>query len=445
VRYELFVGWRYLKAKTKMAFIPIITFISVAGVAVGVMALVVVISVMNGFDTDLRRKILGNHSHLLVESYSGMPEWRDMIAEIEREPGVIAAAPVHVGHALIRTLDTAISDGVRIKGVEPTYEVQVTDIAQNLMLGRLGDLKPEPDILEASGALPLSQWSRPLPGVILGKELAKRLYQINVYDRGLEREMLRSGVIGQRLRIISPLEEETPLGTGLRSATHQVAGILDSGFYEYDSHYALIGLDSARYLFNLRGGVTRIEVRLENIEEAATVAERLYERLRQRFGRSFVLTTWMQMNETFFTALKIEKIAMFVILVLIVLVAAFNIASTLIMVVMEKTRDIGILRSIGASRRGIMAIFVIEGAVIGVLGTLLGLTGGVAICLFLEQYGLDLPGHGSIYYIDQLPVEMRLPDIVLVTLLTFLTCLASSFYPAWQGAKLIPVQALRYE
>ncbi len=444
MRYELFIGWRYLKAKTKMAFIPVITFISVVGVAVGVMALVVVISVMNGFDTDLRQKILGNHSHLLVESYYGMPEYSEMVAEIEREPGVVAAAPVHVGHALIRTLDTAVADGVRVKGVAPEHEVRVTDIEKNLMLGRLEDLQPEAEVVDASETTPLSGWSRPLPGVILGKELAKRLYQMDVYDKGLEKEVLRS-VLGQRLKIISPLEEQTPLGRNLRSATYQVTGILDSGFYEYDSHYALISLDSARYLFNLENGVTRIEVRLKALDQAGPLSGKLFERLKGRFGRHFVLTTWMQMNQTFFTALKIEKVAMFVILVLIVMVAAFNIASTLIMVVMEKTRDIGVLRSIGASRRGIMAIFVIEGAVIGVLGTLLGLAGGVAICVFLEHYGLELPGHGSIYYIDQLPVEMRLSDIFLVTVLTFLTCLVSSFYPAWQGAKLIPVQALRYE
>jgi len=444
LRYELFVGWRYLKAKTKMAFIPIITFISVMGVAVGVMALVVVISVMNGFDTDLRQKILGNHSHLLVESYYGIPDYLEMIEVIEQEPGVVAAAPVHVGHALIRTLGTAVADGVRVKGIEAGYELRVTDIGKNLMLGALEDLQPEPEVTDASATKSLSDWSRSLPGVILGKELAKRLYQINVYDREAEGSVLRS-VLGERLRIISPLEEQTPLGRSMRSATFQVVGILDSGFYEYDSHYAVIGLDTARYLFNLRGGVTRLEVRLEDLDQAGPVAGRLFDRLKEHFGHQFVLTTWMQMNETFFAALKIEKIAMFVILVLIVMVAAFNIASTLIMVVMEKTRDIGILRSIGASRRGIMAIFVIEGVVIAVLGTLLGLAGGVAVCLFLEQYGLELPGHGSIYYIDQLPVEMRLSDMVLVTVLTFLTCLASSFYPAWQAAKLIPVQALRYE
>lgn len=443
MRYEFFIGWRYLKAKTKMAFIPIITFISVAGVAVGVMALVVVISVMNGFDTDLREKILGNQSHLLIESVYGMPEYADIIEEVEKHPGVRAAAPVHIGHAMIRTSDTAV--GVRVKGLEPEYEVRVTDIDKNLMLGSLELLRSQlGSPADATGGLMLGRISKPLPGVVLGKELAKRLFQINVYDRNAEAAIL-SSVLGEHLEIISPLEENSPLGRRWRSSTHQVAGIFDSGFAEFDSNYALIGMDSARYLFNLQNGPTRIELHLEKIDQAAIIADQLFERLKERFGRMFVFTTWMQMNEVFFAALKIEKIAMFVILVLIVLVAAFNIASTLLMVVMEKTRDIGVLRSIGASRRGIMSIFIIEGTVIGVLGTLIGLVAGIAICIFLENYGLDLPGHGSIYYIDKLPVEMRVSDILLVMVLAFFTCLGSSVYPAWQAARLIPVQALRYE
>ena len=443
MRYELFIGWRYLKAKTRMAFIPVITFISVAGVAVGVMALVVVISVMNGFDTDLRKKILGNQSHLLVESYYGMPEYAEIIRVIEGQAGIVAAAPAHVGHAMIRTDDTAV--GVRIKGIVPKYEGRVTDVQKNLMLGDFDALQPA-SAEEADGAeaIDLASLSRSLPGIILGKELAKRLYHLDVYDPSIEADVLRTA-LGERLEVISPLEEKSPLGTRWRSAAFQVVGIFDSGFYEYDSNYALVGLPSAQYLFDLGRGVRRIEVRLTHLDQAGAVAAELYERLQEAFGRSYVMTTWMQMNETFFKALRIEKIAMFVILLLIVLVAAFNIASTLIMVVMEKTRDIGILRSIGASRRGIMAIFVIEGTVIGVLGTLLGLIGGIAVCLFLKEYGLDLPGHSSIYYIDKLPVEMRFTDIAVVTLLTFLTCVLASFYPAWQGAKLLPVQALRYE
>ena len=443
MRYELFIGWRYLKAKTKMAFIPIITFISVAGVAVGVMALVVVISVMNGFDTDLRSKILGNYSHLLVEQFPGIPNYPEVIQEIEEYPGVVAAAPVHIGHALLRTADIGLGEGIRVKGIEPDFEVRVTDVQKDLLVGNLDRLKSRPKD-ENEGSVDLTQLSRPLPGVVLGKELAKRLYQINVYDKEYEVEQLEL-LLGERLKIISPIEEESPLGTGMRTATFEVVAIFDSGFYEYDSHYALIGLDSARYLFALDEGVRRIEIRLENLDEATDISAGLFERLRDKFGQYFVMQTWMQMNEVFFTALRIEKIAMFVILVLIILVAAFNIASTLIMVVMEKTRDIGILRSIGASRRGIMAIFMIEGVVIGFLGTFLGLAGGIGICLFLKHYGLDLPGHGSIYYIDKLPVEMRFSDISLVSLLSLLTCFLSSIYPAWQAAKMVPVEALRYE
>ncbi len=443
MRYEIFIGYRYLKAKTRMSFVPIITFISVAGVAVGVMALVVVISVMNGFDTDLRKKILGNHSHLLVESYSGMPDTGQMVRAIEEDPGVVAAAPVHLGHAMIRTDDTAT--GVRVKGIVPEYEARVTQAVENMMLGDMTALEPEV-LRDATpeGSVSLDRFTRPLPGVVLGKELAKKLFLINVYENEYEEAAL-SGVLGERLEIITPLEEEGPLGKRWRSATFEVTGVFDSGLYEYDSNYALIGLDQAQYLFNLKSGVTRIEVRLKNLDEASVVASRLFESLDRRFNRFFETTTWMQMNKTFFLALRIEKIAMFVILVLIILVAAFNIASTLIMVVMEKTRDIGVLRSIGASRRSILTIFVIEGAVIGIIGLVLGLIGGIGLCLFLEQYGLELPGHGSIYYIDRLPVEMRLTDIMLICVLTFATCVLSSFYPAWQAARLDPVEAIRYE
>ncbi len=239
----------------------------------GVMALVVVISVMNGFDTDLREKILGNHSHLLVESFAGIENYPEAIEEIEKHPGVVAAAPVHIGHALLRTSDVGLGEGIRVKGIEPDYEARVTDVQKNLILGSLEGLRSGGG--DPGEAVDLTEMDRPLPGVVLGKELAKRLFQIDVYDRNLEAQTL-GALLGERLKIISPLEEEGPLGTAMRTQTFQVAGIFDSGFYEYDSHYALIGLEASEYLFALDHGVRRIEVRLVNLDQAAEIAAGLF-------------------------------------------------------------------------------------------------------------------------------------------------------------------------
>ncbi len=412
--YELFIGLRYLRAKRKQTFVSLITLISIAGVMVGVTALIVVIAVMNGFKEELRDKILGVTSHVVISRFDGnISKYQEVKAKVEEVSGVNAATPFIYTQVMISSRK-AISGAV-LRGIEPQTASKVINLQKNLRAGSLKELEAEnkPEGMRAT------------PGIILGNELARNI--------GVSR--------GEPVTVISPLGRLTPLGRVPRSQTFRVAGIFDSGMYEYDSTIAYVSLWAAQRFLGIGDRVTGIEVRVDDIYEADRVAKAIGKALD---GYPYWSRDWMRMNKNLFSALKLEKIVMFIILTLIILVAAFNIVGTLIMVVIEKTRDIAILKSMGATRRSIMKIFLIEGTVIGLVGTLLGLLGGYTLCTLLATYKfIELPS--DVYYISTLPVQMNPLDVVLIALAAIVITLAASVYPAWQASRFDPAEAIRYE
>lgn len=412
--YEMFIGLRYLKAKRKQTFVSLITLISIAGVMVGVTALIVVIAVMNGFKEDLRDKILGVTSHVVISRFDGnISKYQEVRAKVGEVSGVNAATPFIYTQVMISSRK-AISGAV-LRGIEPKTASKVINLPKNLRAGSLEELEAEnkPEGMRAT------------PGIILGNELARNI--------GASR--------GEPVTVISPLGRLTPLGRVPRSQTFRVAGIFDSGMYEYDSTIAYVSLWAAQRFLGIGDRVTGIEVRVDDIYEADRVARAIGKALD---GYPYWSRDWMRMNKNLFSALKLEKIVMFIILTLIILVAAFNIVGTLIMVVIEKTRDIAILKSMGATRRSIMKIFLIEGAVIGLVGTLLGLLGGYTLCTLLATYKfIELPS--DVYYISTLPVQMNPLDVALIALAAIVITLAASVYPAWQASRFDPAEAIRYE
>ena len=412
--YELFIGLRYLKAKRKQTFVSLITLISIAGVTVGVTALIVVLAVMNGFKEDLQDKILGVTSHVVISRFDGnISKYKQVQTKVEEVSGVAAATPFIYSQVMISSRQ-AISGAV-LRGIDPDSASKVINLPKNLRAGSLEELANEDTSAEPNTT----------PGIILGNELARNL--------GVSR--------GEPVTVISPLGRLTPLGQVPRSQTFRVMGIFDSGMYEYDSTLAYISIWAAQRFLGIGDRVTGIEVRVDDIYGADRVARAISNALE---GYPYWSRDWMRMNKNLFSALKLEKIVMFIILTLIILVAAFNIVGTLIMVVLEKTRDIAILKSMGATGRSIMKIFMIEGAIIGLVGTLLGLLGGYSLCKLLATYKfIELPQ--DVYYISTLPVKMDPLDVGLIAVAAMVISLAATVYPAWQASRLDPAEAIRYE
>jgi lipoprotein-releasing system permease protein len=406
--FEFLLSTRYLKAKRKQTFISIITMISVIGVMMGVMALIVVLSVMNGFREDLMSKILGVNSHLLVLSYEGaFKDYDKVIGQVDHVEGVVASTPFLYSQVMVNNSGSV--SGVILRGIDTETAPRVIGI--------------EPMIKEGS-LQSLERLHEGLPAIIIGKELSKNL-------------MARPGDI---LTVVSPLGKLTPLGRIPYDRKFKVTAIFESGMYEYDSSLAYVSLKEAQDFLGFESRVTGIEVKVKDVYEA----DRIGAAAQKRLGYPYWTKDWKQMNRSLVSALKLEKLTMFVILLMIVLVGALNIISTLVMVVMEKTRDVAILRAMGTTRRSIMSVFMLQGLLVGVVGTLAGLASGLGLCHLLAKYKfIDLPS--DIYYISTLPVRVETTDVAFVTISAVFISFLATVYPSWHASRLNPVEALRYE
>jgi lipoprotein-releasing system permease protein len=420
--FELFVSLRHLKAKRTQKFISLNTWISIGGVALGVMALIVVIAVMSGFGKDLRDKILGTNSHIVVTNItrSGMDDYESVLKKVMQAEGVKAAAPFILNQVMLTSGGN--SSGVVVRGIDPDREAMVSDLEKNLIQGDLAMLKKS----ERASKGPRRD------KIILGKELAQKL--------GVQ--------MNDAVSMISPASRLTPMGLVPKIKLFKVVGFFESGMFEYDSSLAFISVESAQKFFSMKGTVSGVEIRVDDIDRADKIAESLQESL----GFPYYARDWMRMNKNLFSALRLEKIVMFIILILIILVAAFNIVSTLFMVVMEKTKEIAILKSMGTSRTSIMKIFSLQGLIIGVTGTFIGCVGGFTIVPnlneivgFIESIFGITAFPSDVYYLDKLPSEIQYLDSFLIIIFSILICFLASLYPAWRASRMNPVDGLRYE
>lgn len=414
--FELFIAFKYLVARRKGVFALITTVISIAGVALGVAALVVTLSVMNGFKQDIQEKILGTQSHLVVlpSGRSALPRSPEIIQKINLHGGVEHVAPFILSQAIIRTEKKSI--GCIIKGILPEDEVKITSIGKYITRGSIESLTPAP----VRGEDPDRTHK---PSVVVGKELAQQL--------GI--------TVNSTIVIISPESYVTPFGNFPRSQICTVTGIFHSGMYEFDANLVYIHLSDAQNLFNLESLIGGYSVKLFDLYQA----ERISEEIQNVLGLSFWTRSWIEMNRNLFSALKLEKTVMFIVLTLIVLVAAFNIISNLFLLTIEKSRDIGILRAMGAKNTSILKIFLFEGLSSGILGITIGGMLGLGISYLLNRYQfITLPA--DIYYIDTLPVSIYWGDIVIISFSALLISLLATLIPAYKASRINPVEAIRY-
>lgn len=407
--YELFVARRYLRSKRKIAFLTIIPYISVGAVAIGVAALIVALSLMNGFAGEIRDRIVGMDAHLRVMKWheEGIGEYRNLTEELEKMPHVVAASPTVYGKAMIFSRST---DGIMVKGTDEEEFGRVSDLQQHLIYGHL-----------KLGEVP----GKGCPGIVMGSPLADRL-----------------GVtLGDTVYLASP-KSFTLASTWSppRMWRFFVTGVFGTGYYDFDTSLAIISVSSAQRLFGLDGTVTSIEIKLDDMYRVGAVMAALEERL----SYPYRILSWMDLNRHLFSWMAIEKLVAFLGLGLIVVVAASNIVSARLLRLLERTKEIGIFKAMGATRRSILLVFAIEGSIVGVVGTALGCLIGYALCWVQDRFKLvSLPG--DIYIINAVPVDMHVLDFLAIGLGTLLICFAASLYPAWKAASLDPVDAIRYE
>jgi lipoprotein-releasing system permease protein len=420
VRYELWVGLRYLRAKRSEVFISLITVISIVGVMIGVMTLNIVLAVMTGFEEDLRDRILGFNPHIVLMSYAGtIKDPADVLTTVRDTPGVVASAPLVYGQVMVSTGQSV--SGVIVRGVPTDLADAVIDLEKHIASGSLAGLGAPFEVPVEGGD---GTDTVELTGILLGKELAKQL--------GLQ--------VGDPVSIVSPIGSASPVGMIPKVKRFVVAGTFDSGMVDYDTTLLYMSLADAQRFFGLGDAITGVEIRVADLYGATAVARRL----EQTLGPPYRARDWMEVNRNLFLAFRLEKVVYFIVLTLIVLVAAFNIVATLIMVVMEKRKDIAILKSMGATRASIARIFVLKGAIIGVVGTLLGVLGGYAGCWVLARYQfVELPK--DVFYVSTVPVRIYGENFVTVALVSVVICLLATIYPARQAAGLAPVEVIRYE
>jgi lipoprotein-releasing system permease protein len=411
--YELFVGLRYTRAKRRNHFISFISLISMLGITLGIWALIVVLSVMNGFQHEIRTRILSVVSHVQITGADNtLPNWPAVAEQASKHPEVVATAPYVQAQALLSYGDSV--RGAIIRGIQPEQERSVADIESHMKSGTLTDLKP-------------GQF-----GIILGAELARAL------------RVMR----GDKVVLIAPRGQVTPAGIVPRLKQFTVVGVFEVGHYEYDSGLALIDLADAQKLFQLADAVSGVRLKIKDLLQAPRVAHELS----RMISADAYISDWTQQNANFFRAVEIEKRMMFLILTLIVAVAAFNIVSTLVMVVTDKQSDVAILRTLGASPRSIMKIFIVQGTIIGTVGTILGLVIGVITAInidvivpFIEHtFNVQFLSR-EVYYISELPSELQIGDVTVIALMSFVLTVLATLYPSFRASRINPAEALRYE
>ncbi len=411
--YELFIALRYTRTKRRNHFISFISLISMLGMALGVCALIVVLSVMNGFQKEIRTRILGIAPHLQVNAESNdLVDWQPTLQVIKSHPQVVAAAPFINGQGMI-SFDQNVQ-GVMVRGILPQDEKRVIDISNKMKFGSLNDL-------QANGF-----------GIALGSDLARSL----------------GAHVGDKVLLISPQGQVTPAGMMPRLKQFHVAAIFEIGMAPYDNALALIHLSDAQRLYRMDGTVSGISARLHDLDLAPQVSAEIGRSL----PRNTYVSDWTRQHANYFRAVQIEKKMMFIILSLIVAVAAFNIVSTMVMAVTDKRADIAILRTLGATPTSIMRIFIVQGVIIGLVGSVLGVAGGILLTLnidtvvpFIEKVvGMHFLSK-EVYFITELPSDLQCNDVLIVAGFSFLISLLATIYPSWRASKVQPAEALRYE
>lgn len=427
---EASLALQHLRPKRRRGFINLIGLIAVGGVAVSVAGVIIVVSVMNGFRRDIRDKIIGTSAHVVVNAYGkqGVPGWEKLAERIRGLQGVTGVSPYYQGQVMLKS--PAGVTGVMVQGILPSAHGTVSRLQDNLREGSLKPLEPAVDVAADSAAAdddgegPAAK-SGPVP-LLVGSELRGNL----------------DVTLGDEMTLFSPVFRSTAMGMLPRMAKARVVGSFQTGYYEYDSSLVYTSLAEAQRLFDAPGQVNQIAVRLARLEDSARVRDQIQ---RMDDGVSFWAADWQGMNRNLFKALQTEKMIMFIILGCMVLVSAVNIVSTLVMVVMEKQKEIGVLRSLGFSKGSVLRTFLAQGLYIGLGGGALGFAVGLGVCWIIDAFPIPIPGGGSVYYIDTLPVQVQGPDLAIVAAVTFVTCLLAAAYPARSAARLDPVEAIRYE
>ncbi len=405
--FELQIALRYLLAKRRQVFISVISLVSTVGVTVGVMALVIALALMTGLQNELRDRILGSSAHVYVWKPSGLVDYRAEVAKMRGIPGVQGAAPALLGKALV-TSDKG-EGFITVKGIDPALEGEVTDIRRSMTAGAANDLRPATD--------------EEFAGILIGKELSGTL----------------GAFPGDVITLVTPQGSLSPMGLMPRQRRVRIVGNFQLGLFEFDHAYGFVDLETA-YRLTGQDRPDHLEVRVADIYNAPAVADDIQERL----GTDYITQDWSDMNQSLYSALWLEKIAMGIGIGLIVMVAALNIVASLVLLVMEKTRDIAILKTMGASARSVMLIFLMQGMIIGVVGTIVGASLGALIANTLDRYRLiSIPS--DVYQVTYLPFKLLPWDLATVVVGAVIVCFLATLYPSRQAARLDPAQALRYE